>query len=34
MVITGALGDGGDDGDVVALGTDVVGGRDDGNINV
>ena len=34
VMITGAFGDGGDDGDVEALGADVVGGGDDGDVDV
>lgn len=34
VVVGAGLGDGGDDGDVVALGADVVGGGDDGDVDV
>jgi hypothetical protein len=34
VVVAVALGDGGHNGDVVTLGADVVGRRDDGNVDV
>ncbi len=34
VVVRRGLGDGGDDGDPVALGADVVGGGDAGDVNV
>lgn len=34
VVVGSSLGDGGDDGDPVALGADVMGGRDAGDVNI
>lgn len=34
MVVSGRLGDSGDDGDVVTLGADVVGARDNCDVDI